>query len=174
MAELPRAPVRRRLLRVAAVLAGAPLAGPGCGFQLRGATELPFKTFFSSVPQASQFGGELRRALRTNGAIIVERREDAQVRFDLQGEAVEREIAALSTSGRPREYQLRYRVRWSVKDASETDLIASNEMLLRRSITVLDVQGIVNPDEEALLYRDMRIDAVQQIVRRLGSMKPAS
>ena len=65
-------------------------------------------------------------------------------------------------------------MRWSVKDASETDLIASNEMLLRRSITVLDVQGIVNPDEEALLYRDMRIDAVQQIVRRLGSMKPAS
>ena len=61
-----------------------------------------------------------------------------------------------------------------MKDASETDLIASNEMLLRRSITVLDVQGIVNPDEEALLYRDMRIDAVQQIVRRLGSMKPAS
>ena len=76
MAELPRAPVRRRLLRVAAVLAGAPLAGAGCGFQLRGATELPFKTFFSSVPQASQFGGELRRALRTNGATIVERRED--------------------------------------------------------------------------------------------------
>ena len=34
-------------------------------------------------------------------------------------------------------------------------------------LTVLDVQGIVNPDEEALLYRDMRIDAVQQIVRRL-------
>jgi LPS-assembly lipoprotein len=161
----------RRLLGHALLVAVPALLAAGCGFKLRGVTELPFRTFYSSLPQSSQFGAELRRAVRSNGAQVVDRREDAQVRFDLLSESVEREISALSTSGRPREFQLRYRIRWQVRDSAERELIAPNEMLLRRSITVLDVQGIVNPDEEALLYRDMRIDATQQILRRLSVLK---
>lgn len=144
----------------------------GCGFKLRGVTELPFRTFYTALPQSSQLGGELRRAVRINGATVVDRREDAQVRFDLLSEATEQEITALSTSGRPREYQLRYRLRWAVRDATDADLIAPNEMLLRRLITVLDVQGILNADEVALLYRDMRLDAVAQILRRLSTVTP--
>jgi LPS-assembly lipoprotein len=157
---------RRRLLA-----AGLPvLLAAGCGFKLRGQTELPFKTFHAPLPTSSQFGGELRRTLRTNGATIVERREDAQVRFELLGELPEREIAALSTSGRPREYQLRYRMRWRARDSNDAELIAANEVVLRRQITVLDVQGIVNEEEVQLLYRDMRIDAIQQILRRLATL----
>lgn len=164
------APGRRRVLAAGGLGLAAGMLG-GCGFKLRGVTELPFRTFYSSVSQTSQFGGEMRRAIRTNGATIVERREDAEVRFDLLSEAIEREISALSTSGRPREFQLRYRIRWQVRDAGERDLIPVSEMLLRRAITVLDVQGLVNPDEEALLFRDMRIDAVNQILRRLSTLK---
>jgi LPS-assembly lipoprotein len=160
---------RRRLLCAAALPA---LLAAGCGFKLRGQTALPFKTFYAPLPTSSPFGGELRRALRTNGATIVERREDAQVRFLLLGELPEREIAALSTSGRPREYQLRYRLRWRALDALDQELIAPSEMVLRRQITVLDVQGIVNEEEVQLLYRDMRIDAIQQILRRLATLPP--
>ena len=168
-------PGRRRAVATLARLA-MPVAVPGsllagCGFQLRGATELPFRTFYTALPQSSQLGGELRRAVRINGATVVDRREEAQVRFDVLSEAVEQEITALSNSGRPREFLLRYRLRWGVKDAREGDLIAPNEMLLRRLITVLDVQGILNADEVALLYRDMRTDAVAQIVRRLSTVK---
>jgi LPS-assembly lipoprotein len=164
-ASTDRGAVRRRLL----ALAGAG-ALAGCGFKLRGVTELPFKTFYTSTPTTSQLGGELRRAVRLNGATVVDRREDADVRFDLLLEAPEREITALSTSGRPREFQLRYRVRWQLKDAKEQDLIPATEMLLRRLITVLDTQGIVTAAEEALLYRDMRIDAVQQMLRRFATV----
>ena len=38
-------------------------------------------------------------------------------------------------------------------------------------LTVLDVQGILNTDEVTLLYRDMRLDAVAQILRRLSTVK---
>ncbi|MFM1991066.1 MAG: hypothetical protein RJA99_4023 [Pseudomonadota bacterium] len=161
---------RRRALGAAGALAS--FAAAGCGFKLRGQTELPFRTFWSALPPSSQLGGELRRALRTNGATIVERRDDAQVRFELLLELPEREISALSTSGRPREYTLRYRVRWQARDGADRELIASTEMLLRRAITVLDVQGIVNEEEVQLLYRDMRIDAIQQIIRRLSALPP--
>lgn len=162
---------RRRALGAAGAIA-AVIAAAGCGFRLRGQTELPFKTFWSSLASSSPLGGELRRALRTNGAATVERRDDAQVRFELLLELPEREIAALSTSGRPREFTLRYRLRWQAKDGANRELIAPTELVLRRAITVLDVQGVVNEEEVQLLYRDMRIDAIQQILRRLSTLPP--
>lgn len=164
-------PGRRRALGAAGALAAA-LAAGGCGFKLRGQTELPFKTFWSSLPQNSPLGSELRRSIRTNGATTVDRRDDAQVRLEMLLELPEREIAALSTSGRPREFTLRYRLRWQAKDGADRELIAPTELLLRRAITVLDVQGIVNEEEVQLLYRDMRIDAIQQILRRLSALPP--
>jgi LPS-assembly lipoprotein len=156
--------------RIGLALAGAALIA-GCGFKPRGAASLPFKTLYSNVPPASAFGAEVRRTLRSNGITIVDRREDAQARFDLLSELPEREITALSTSGRPREYQLRLRVRWQLKGEGDRDLIAANELVLRRQITVLDVQGVVNPEEEILLYADMRNDAVRQILRRMSALK---
>jgi len=152
-------------------LLGAAAGLAGCGFTPRGQATLPFKTLYSSVAPASAFGGELRRTLRTNGVTIVDRRDEAQARFDLLSELQEREITALSISGRPREYQLRLRLRWQLKGEGERDLIPANELVLRRQIAVLDLQGVVNPEEEALLYADMRSDAVRQILRRLSALK---
>lgn len=166
MAGVPAAGRRR------AVFAAMPaFALAGCGFRLRGTEALPFKTFYPGVPGGSPFGAELRRVVRLQGATVVERRDAAQVRFDLLGEAVERDITALSTSGRPREYEIRLRVRWQARDANETDLIAANDLTLRRPITALDAQGVVSQDEEASLVRDMRSDAVRQIMRRLSTVK---
>ena len=50
-------------------------------------------------------------------------------------------------------------------------LIAPTEMVLRRTITVLDVQGQINPEEEALVLRDMRTDAASQVVRRMAVIR---
>ncbi len=162
MHNLPR---RRALL----MLWGSTIIA-GCGFQLRGAVALPFETFYTSTAPTSVLGGDLRRAIRAQGARVVEQRDDAQVRLDVLAEIPEREISALSMSGRPREFQLRLRLRWQVRDQAERDLIAATETVLRRTLTVLDAQGVVNPDEEALLYRDMRTDAVQQMIRRLRTV----
>jgi LPS-assembly lipoprotein len=161
---------RRAALR-ALLAAPAALAAAGCGFKLRGAEALPFRTFYPGVPAGSPFGAELRRAVRLQGATVVDRRDDAQVRFELLGEALERDITALSISGRPREYQVRLRVRWQARDAAEADLVGTTELTLRRPITAIDAQGVVSQDEEAALVRDMRADAVRQILRRLSTVK---
>jgi len=172
MAARSRGPLTAGARRRRALL-GALLLSPvaGCGFQLRGAAPLPFDTVYSTAPPGSAFGAELRRTLRLQGATLTETREAARVRIDLLGEALEREITALSTSGRPREYQIRLRVRWQARDANEADLIGPNDLVLRRPITALDAQGVVSQNEEEVLVRDMRSDAVRQIVRRLSTVK---
>ena len=52
-----------RLCRWTAGLVFAIALG-GCGFQLQGVTPLPFKSLYVGVPENTQFGADLRRAIR--------------------------------------------------------------------------------------------------------------
>ena len=45
---------------------------------------------------------------------------------------------------------------------------------LRRNIAVDESQVLAKESEEALLYRDMQADLVQQILRRLAAIKPVA
>ena len=45
------------------------------------------------------------------------------------------------------------------------------EILLRREITTTDTQLVAKEQEEALLYREMQTDMVQQLLRRLAVVK---
>ena len=51
-------------------------------------------------------------------------------------------------------------------------MAASEEILLMRTLTYDDTQVLAKEQEEALLYTDMRGDAVMQALRRLSRAKP--
>ena len=167
----PVDPARRAAgLRAASIGALAAVAlAAGCGFQLRGATRLPFRTLY--LPSATPLGLELRRALRNSGAQLVERADAAEAVLDLPIDVREREILAFSSTGRPREYQLRLRQRFRLYDTRGRELIPATEITLRREIIVNDLQVTTRAEEEAILYRDMQADAVQQILRRIGAVQ---
>jgi LPS-assembly lipoprotein len=153
-------------------VATVPLSLAGCGFQLQGArATLPFDRFHTTAPANSLVGGDLRRAVRTSGAQVVERPDEAQVVLRLLSEAEEQEISAFSNTGRPREYQLRLRMQYRLADAAGRNLAPDGEILLRRRLAVNDALGTFNAEEAALLFRDMRVDLVQQLMRRLASLK---
>ena len=73
-----------------------------------------------------------------------------------------------SAGGRVREFQLRYRVRYLVlrprQDAGDR---ARRDRAARATISFNDQNQLPKETEEQLLYRDMQIDAAQQLVRRL-------
>jgi LPS-assembly lipoprotein len=83
------------------------------------------------------------------------------------GEQSERVILSLSGSGRVRELQLRYKVAYRVTDRERRELLPATEVQLKRDLSYSDTDVLGKEQEEALLYRDMRNDAVQQVVRRL-------
>ena len=91
--------------------------------------------------------------------------------FTLLGEAQEKVILSLSAAGRVREYQLRYRLAFKVHDLKSKEYIAPTEIVLVRDISFSDDQVLAKGHEEALLYRDMRNDMVQQLMRRLAAAK---
>ncbi len=140
----------------------------GCGFQLRGAASLPFETMHIQAPVGSQFATQLRRSI-TNGSQtrIVDNPKEAQATLQVLNEAREKSILSLSSGGRVREYQLRYRVSYRVMDRDNRETVARTEIALRRDLSYNDADTLSKESEEALLYRDMQSDAVNQMVRQL-------
>ena len=158
-----------RALTAFVCLGAAVLAG--CGFHLRGAANLPFSTLYVQVASTSALGHEIRRSLRASNARLVDSPTDAQATLVIMSEIREKQILSLGGQGRVREYQLRYRIGYQLTDGKTTTLIAPTEILLKRDISFNDSDVLAKEAEEALLYRDMQSDAVNQLVRRLQAAK---
>ena len=144
-----------------------------CGFQLRGAIHLPYKSLYVAVPAASTLGMELRRQIRAN-------QPDLLVKDEKKAEAVlrqisftrEREIATLNADGQVREYQLRLVYSFRLENPAGAPLTQASEIVLLREITYDDNQVLSKAQEEDFLWQDMEKDLVQQILRRLATQTP--
>ncbi len=141
-----------------------------CGFQLRSAQPLPFTSLY--IAENWELGAVLKRNIRALGNTqLAESPQQAQAVFTLIGEAREKNILSLSGTGRVREFQLRYRLAFRVHDLKGREFIAPTEIVLVRDISFSDDRVLAKEQEEALLYRDMQNDMVQQLMRRLAAAK---
>ena len=148
----------------------------GCGFQLRGAANLPFDTLYVQAPVGSQFGTQLKRLVTAgSNTRIVDTAKGADATLVLVNELREKNILSLSGGGRVREYQLRYRMSYRLIDKNAVEILPTSEILLVRDLSYSDSDTLSKEAEEALLFRDMQSDAVQQLLRRLrvAKLEPA-
>ena len=163
---LPLTPHASRLTAAAMLC----MALAACGFQLRGQATLPFDTLYVSGP--TLFANQVARAVRAGSQTrITSNPKDAQVRLEILGEQRNRAILSLSSGGRAREITLSYRVSYRLYDQKKNEYIQASEILLKRDLSYTDTDVIAKEQEEALLYRDMQNDAVQQLVRRLQAAR---
>ena len=148
----------------------------GCGFQLRGTSGgLPFETLYIQAGPTSAFALQLRRAVNaTSTTRVVDDPKGARAILQLVDERREKEILSLSSAGRVRELQLRYRIRYRVLSADMRDLSPPGEILLRRDFSFNDQEALSKESEKNFLYRDMQTDALQQLLRRLQATKLAT
>jgi len=162
----------RRLLCLAL---GSTVLLSACGFKMRGSLlgdELPFKTLYLEIPQNSTLGVELRRNIRGSGEVqLKEIREEAEAILDITNETREKVILSLNSQGRVREFALYYRVTIRVRDNKNAELLAPTQISLKRDMTYNENQVLAKEAEEVMLYKDMQSDLVQQILRRVSSIK---
>ena len=146
-----------------------------CGFHLRGQAEIPYKTLFIETGGYSSYANDLERAIRSgSNTKVVHNREEADAVLKIVGESQEKRIISLSSAGRVREFELRYRVVYRLTDRAGADLVPPGQIDLRRDMTYDDTEVLAKESEELLLYRDMKTDAVQQMLRRLSVAKPVA
>ncbi|HNH50836.1 MAG TPA: LPS assembly lipoprotein LptE [Nitrosomonas sp.] len=149
------------------------LALSACGFQLRGlVSNLPFETIHVTAPPGNPIGIDVERAIRAGtDTKVVGSPENAQAILQIISTNNEKKILSLSAGGRVREFQLGYRVAIRLVDPQGTEIAPIDEINLTRVLPFLDAQLLAKQAEEEMLYKDMQIDAVQQIIRRLAAIK---
>ena len=153
---------------------GGVLSLSGCGFELRKAPSFPFKSIYSPFSLGSTLGIELRRSLESTGTVqvLTEAREidQADVIIDALLESREKRVVSVNSSGQVREFQLRLRFRFRLRTPKGKTLIEDTEILQQRDISFNESAVLAKETEEALLYREMQTDIVQQLMRRLAAV----
>ena len=145
----------------------------GCGFQLRGSYELPYKSVFVAAAGTSQVAASIRREL-INSNTLIATAETAEARIVISEERRDKQILSLSGAGRVKEYTLRMLVNYQVVDKAGHVLIPTSEIQLTRILGYDDTKVIAKQQEEALLYSDMERDVVGQIIRRMIAIRKVS
>jgi LPS-assembly lipoprotein len=167
---------RRVVLRGGAMAALTALSAlAGCGFKLRGTQSFAFTTIFMSGVDASPLLTELRRAMESDGSVRVvtdgKLLSTAQVVLEVVSDQREKAVVGLTSSGQVREFQLRLRFKFKLRSKVGKELIPETEILQQRDISFTESAALSKEAEEALLYRNMQNDIVQQISRRLAAVK---
>lgn len=145
----------------------------GCGFKLRGYQAFAF-TRIAIMPNP---GGAVAQDLRRSfGAVVQVLAPDepltqAQLVLNVGNEQRERVVVGVNASGQVRELQLRMRVRLHLTTALGKEIIDNDEISQQRDISYFETAALAKEAEEALLFRDMQSDIVQQILRRLAAVK---
>ena len=146
-----------------------------CGFQLRGQAAIPYKTLFIETTGFSQFANDLERAIVSGSDTkVVHIRSEADAILKIVGELQDSRIISLSSGGKVREFELRYKVIYRLMDRAGNDLATAGQIDLTRDMTYDDNAVLAKESEQNLLYRDMKTDAVQQMLRRLSVAKPVT
>lgn len=151
----------------------APLTG--CGFQLRQTPTFAFKSIYTGVAPTSVLGTELKRNLAAMGGVelITDplQQQKADVILDVLQEVRQKIVVGTNAAGQVREFQLRLIFSFRLRTPKGKVLIPDTEMVQQRDISFNESAVLAKETEEALLYRSMQTDIVNQLMRRLAAVK---
>jgi LPS-assembly lipoprotein len=164
--------MHRRSLAAALAVAATVLV-TGCGFKLRASQTFAFQTVAVTPENGAGVAAELSRYLGDAVRPVAPAKggEPPQAIVDILQELREKTVVGVNASGQVREFQLRIRVRFRLRTPQGAELIAPTEIVQQRDISFNESVVLAKEAEEALLYRDMQSDIVQQLLRRLAAVK---
>jgi len=156
----------------AAAVTGVPTLA-GCGFELRRAPELRFRTIqLTGFKPRSPLADELRMNIdASTTTLVVDTLPQAQVILEAVTDLRERLVVASSSAGQVTELQLRERFTFRLRSVAGKELIPSTELLLIRDMSYTENAALGKEQEEAFLFRAMQSDIVAQVLRRLASVQ---
>lgn len=157
----------------------------GCGFKMQGVTPMPFDSLAITIPQNSQFGADVRRAIRAaspNTVIIepsaakplapgekptVDPKSIAQARLEQVSEIRNSRIVSLNAQGKPEEFELTLVYTFRLVNAKNQIILPDTTLSAARAMPFDERVVQAKEGEAATLYRDMQKSLVARMMRRL-------
>lgn len=166
--------VRTHALRSVAALLLLSLSG--CGFHLRGTVDYPpaMKTTYIEGSLTSVMVRDLRLSLEASGARVVNSADAAGATLHILSETFDRRVLSVQSNAQVSEYELIYRVQYSVTRADGAQLLAPQDIQVSRDYRYDPNQVLGSTSEESLLREEMQRDAAQLILRHLAHARAPS
>jgi LPS-assembly lipoprotein len=143
-----------------------------CGFQLQGRTPLPFDTLLVSVPQNSQFGADLRRAIRaaSPGTKIVEDPlEPYEAHLQQISETRSSREVSLNAQGRVEEYELTLTYVFRIVDPNGDNILPPTTLVAVRDLPFDDNVVQAKEGEQETLFKQMQKSLISRVMRRISA-----
>ena len=143
-----------------------------CGFQLQGRAKLPdpLNRAYVDAPDAqSDFVQGLRKALINSGADVVTQRDSASAIVQILDDEVTTRVLTVSANNLPRDYEVTYTVRFSVR-ASDQEILSPQKISVSRDYSFDERMLLAKESEEAVLREGLARDLVGLVMRRLSSL----
>ncbi len=149
------------------------MAVAACGFQLRGAADLPesIQTLhIQGVSMRQGLGLELKRTLRRNGVNVIDDYIEGAAILSFLSNRYERHVLSVGGNAKVSEYELILDVVFQLTD-NQQNILIDNEHLEARRDYQFDQEQVLGRDvEERLLREEMDDQISQAILRRLAAL----
>lgn len=152
-------------------LIASSLAGlVGCGFHLRGTSDVSFSSIFIQGNTLT-ISKNLTKSLSTNGVKVLNSAEGAELLLEMVGEEHEKRILSLAGTGTVNEFELYYRVHYRSKLAGAELWSQVQTVEARRDFTYSDANLLAKQGEEKRLNENIQQDVISNLTRRLSALK---
>lgn len=143
-----------------------------CGFHLQGRQPLPTafaNTYIDTEDEKTDFVQDLRKALLASGAKVIPTAGSAGATIKVHEDELTERILSVSARNIPAEYELTYRVKFSVT-SDGTTLIEDEEVTATRDISFDEARLLAKEREQEILREALARDLVALVMRRISAL----
>ena len=142
-----------------------------CGWRVRGKIDLPYKNLLVSGVMTPEFRDDLEMYLRVNDVNLVIKSQDAEVILEIITEQNAKQVLSYNGAGQITAYRIISRVAFRVFNPDGIEVMPESDIYLTRDID-FNQANIQSFDLlVAEFVKSMRTDIVNQLMRRLASIK---
>lgn len=140
-----------------------------CGFALRGVTPMPFERMYVGIPDTTQFGADVRRALRaaSPNTKLVDTPKEAQAILQQVNDSRSLREVSLNAQGRVESYELGINYTFRLIDAQGRALIPDTTLSIYREMPYDDQVVQAKQGQIETLFKAMQRDLVSRVLRRI-------
>lgn len=142
-----------------------------CGFQLRGAYQLPsaMQLTYVKAKAESDLVSALKRQLKASGIALVDVASDQAATLSVYNEQKQSRTVSVDSRGRAREYTLSYQVEFEVKHSPSGFLMEPQSVKIERDF-LFDTDDVLGKSKGINeLYESMQQDVIRLLLLRLQS-----
>jgi LPS-assembly lipoprotein len=150
----------------------AALVLSACGFHLQGRQPLPAEfayTFVDTKDEQTDFVQDLRKALIASDVNVIRTRGSSGAVITVHEDELTERVLSVSARNIPTEYELTYKVLFSVTSGDKT-LIDKEEIAVTRDISFDEAQLLAKEREQEILSEALARDLVALVMRRLAAL----